>query len=189
MQDSLDDSIWPESHLTQLVSAMAKALHVAPCASRRAPQGSAIAAIAKAAGLHTCSTELWGARAESIVRNSAPALLHIEGRGWLAILDAEFSDATLLRSDLSRATMPVSRLTFALVSRRDGPYHGEIESTLAACAHSSQESQQAIGKLLRERLRCTSVAAIWPLQPIRRSSLRTRLAAAPIWRHTARNQP
>ena len=185
MRDRLAEALWPEAEPGQLVTALAQRAGWAPVAARAIHSGGSVPDVAASLGLETAPTEVWGFRTEQTLRNAAPAVVAVEGVGWAGILDVRGNQATLLTPDLSTVRVPLAGLVRALNARHDEPHRAALEDLLEGCAVPTRRRERAMDAMLRECLRFTLVATVWPLRAPPGAGFRAQLARAGVLRRAA----
>lgn len=135
-------------------------------------------------GMETEAVEVWGFRAEYLLRTSAPALVPVAG-GWAGLLDVRRGRAWLLAPDLSRKAVPLADLVRAMCTQPAEPFQAGIAKLVDECGIVPRRRQRAIEALAREKLRYTRVTTAWPLRTAPGASFRRQLSDAGVLRKAA----
>lgn len=178
MRDSLAELCWPEAELGDLMAALAGK----PGAGNA---GSTVPELASAMGIETKQAEVWGFRTEQILRASAPSLVPVQGFGWIGLLDIHGAQAKLLKPDLSTVRVPLTTLVRQLNAPHAEPHRAALEELLDGCGVSRERRERAMDAMLRERLRFTLVATVWPLRAPPGEGFGGQLARAGVIRRAA----
>lgn len=192
MPDRFAEALWPARDLPQLLDALARKagldmhsaqLAGAPAELERLPAW--LESACQEMGVETEATEVWGFRIEAALRTAAPALVPMTGCGWTGLLAIRGGDAVLVRPDLALARVPLTEFARALYAEHREPYCEGIDRLLDECAVAPRRRERARDALLRERLRGTLVATVWPLRTPPGASFRRQLADAGLLRRAA----
>jgi len=189
MRNPLAEALWSARDLPQLLDALAcqagldshrAELATAPAEPKRL--AAWLEAACHTLGVETEATEVWGAGIEAALRAAAPALVPTPGREWAGLLAIRGRNAVLVTPDLALVYVPLTELAYALCAEHGGPHREGIDRLLDGCAIAPRRRERARDAMLRERLRNTLVATVWPLRTPPGASFRRQLADAGLFR-------
>ncbi len=185
MPEPISGCLWTAAQLPQLLEALAA--RAQPGARHgaipRAPRGSAgldewFEAAAQCLALEPAPLDIRGFQVEERLRGAAPAVIALEGEGYLALLQAGRRRATLLRPDAGTDRIAIGRLAAVLRAHIEAPHREPVERLLDDCGIAGPKRRRAAEALLRERTRFDRAARLYSLRRPPGAHFRATAAAA-----------
>jgi ATP-binding cassette, subfamily B, bacterial len=170
MPPILHDAFWPEGEVGHALAALARQAGMpVSAASTPAPRPSGDApeivdAVCAHLGLENEEIILYGNRLCDALRSSAPALVHVEGHGWLALAKVRGRYGHLLPPGLPIRKVPLEDMRHLLCERFAAPHRSSAAQILSRCGIQSRRVAVAVDELVDARLRSQRVGTLYAVR-------------------------
>ncbi len=175
MREDLNSLAWPVARTAELIAIVARRGGLHPrVAETNIPSGilgsehyahlrAPMEALSNYFGLESDCMICTAAKAEDTLRNSAPAVVRVEGRLW-GLLSVRGRKALLIAPDHSVKPVPLELLRAELCKHLELPAAREVDQLINECEVAASKRGRVRAALLHERMKAEYIGGIFALR-------------------------